>query len=105
MTDSIPTSLASTATRKALLSELEAYEHLMFEPMTQPDLDSLYALYADWQQRLGDSPEAIAVCDALDTFIEANIDEGQASRVEQAYLDLVATVQQVGSSGAPPSGE
>lgn len=43
--------------------------------------------------RLGDSPEAIAICDALDTFIEANIDEGWESRVEQAYLDLVATVQ------------
>ena len=85
--------MIATATRKALLAELEAYEHLMFEPMTQADLNGLYALYADWLQRLGDSPEAIAVCDALDTFIEANIDEGRESRVEQAYLDLVATVQ------------
>ena len=81
---------------KALLSELEAHEHLMFEPMTQADLDGLYALYAEWVQRLGDSPEAIAVCDALDTFIEANIDEGVESRVEQVYLDLVATVQAEG---------
>jgi len=85
--------MIATTTRKALLSELEAYEHLMFEPMTQADLDGLYELYADWVQRLGDSPEAIAVCDALDTFIEANIDEGAESRVEQEYLDLVAAVQ------------
>ena len=93
MTDLIYTSpLASTATRNAFLSQLEAYKHLMFEPMTQADLNSLYALYMDWLQRLGDSPEAIAVCDALDTFIEANIDEGWESHVEQAYLDLVATV-------------
>ena len=33
-----------TATRKALLSELQAYEHLMFEPMTQADLNGLYAV-------------------------------------------------------------
>ena len=83
----------------ALLAELEGYEHLMFESMTQVDLDSLYALYSDWQQRLGDSPEAIALCDALDTFIESNIDEGQESHVEQAYFGLVATVQQSGSVG------
>lgn len=87
--------LASTVTRKALLSELEGYEHLMFEPMTQADLNGLYALYADWLQRLGDSPEAIAVCDALDTFIEANIEDDGAGddAIERAYLDLVATVQ------------
>ena len=88
--------MIATATRKALLSELEAYEHLMFEPMTQADLNGLYELYAEWVQRLGDSPEAIALCDALDTFIETNIDEGQESRVEQEYLDLVATVQAEG---------
>jgi hypothetical protein len=82
-------------THTALLAELEGYEHLVFEPMTQADLDSLYALYSDWQQRLGDSPEAIAICDALDSFIEANIDEGQESHVEQAYLDLVAAVNAV----------
>lgn len=87
--------MIATATRKALLAELEAYEHLMFEPMTQDDLNDLYALYAEWAQRLGDSPEAIAVCDALDTFIEANIDEGPESHVEQAYLDLVAVIQTV----------
>jgi len=85
--------MIATATRKALLAELEAYEHLLFEPMTQADLNGLYALHDEWVERLGDSPEAIAVCDALDTFIEANIDEGRESRVEQAYLDLVATVQ------------
>lgn len=62
--------------------------------MTQDDLSGLYALYTEWMQRLGDSPEAIALCDALDTFIEGNIDEGWESCVEQAYLDLVATVRQ-----------
>jgi len=87
--------MIATTTRKALLAELEAYEHLMFEPMTQTDLNGLYALYAEWVQRLGDSPEAIAVCDALDTFIEANIEDGGAGddAIERAYLDLVATVQ------------
>jgi hypothetical protein len=43
----------------------------------------------------GNSPEAIALCDALDTFIEANIDEGLESHVEQAYLDLVAAINTV----------
>lgn len=87
-----------TALRSALLAELEAFEHLLFEPMTQADLDALYALYDQWQEVLGDSPEAIALCDALDEFIEACIDDdgaGDAS-VERAYLDLVATVQEGG---------
>ncbi|MDR5900470.1 hypothetical protein QC823_16015 [Halomonas vilamensis] len=51
------------ATRTALLTELETYEHLLFEPMTQADLDGLYALYDQWLATLGDSPEAIALCD------------------------------------------
>jgi len=78
------------STRAELLTELEGYEHLMFEPMAQADLDGLYALYDQWRATLGDSPEAIALCDALDIFIEAEIEDGD---VEQAYLDLVATVQ------------
>jgi len=81
-----------------LLAELEAYEHLLFEPMTQADLDSLYALYDQWRATLGDSPEAIALCDALDDFIGAGIEDDGAGddRIEQAYLALVATVQEGG---------
>lgn len=84
------------ATRTALLAELEGYEHLLFEPMTQADLDSLYALYDQWQATLGDSPEAIALSDALDDFIGACIEDDGAGddSVERAYLDLVSTVQQ-----------
>ena len=84
-----------TATRTALLAELEAYEHLLFEPMTQADLDGLYALYDAWVARLGDSPEAIALCDALDDFIGVGIEDDGAgdNAVERAYLALVATVQ------------
>jgi len=83
------------ATRTALLAELEGYEHLMFEPMTQADLDGLYALYDQWRADLGDSPEAIALCDALDDVIGACIeDDGLGDeRIERAYLALVATVQ------------
>ncbi|WP_373190455.1 hypothetical protein [Halomonas sp.] len=86
------------ATRKALLAELEGFEHLLFEPLTQADLDGLYALYDQWRATLGDSPEAIALCDALDTVIEACIDDSGAGEdsVERAYLDLVATVQEGG---------
>lgn len=80
-------------TRTALLAELEGYERLLFEHMTQADLDGLYTLYDQWQATLGDSPEAIALCDALDDFIEAGIDDGN---MERAYLDLVAIVQNGG---------
>ncbi|KXS36827.1 hypothetical protein [Modicisalibacter sp. 'Wilcox'] len=80
-------------TREALLATLAGYEHLLFESMGQADYDALRALYADWVERLGDSPEAIAICDALDDFIDANVEEGDA---ERAYFDLVATVQQAG---------
>ncbi|MCP1319178.1 hypothetical protein [Vreelandella lionensis] len=84
--------------RTAMLAELEGYEHLLFEPMTQADLDGLYALYATWCVRLGESPEAIALCDALDDFIGASIhDEGTGDdAIERAYLHLVATVQRGG---------
>ncbi|MEA2120079.1 hypothetical protein [Halovibrio sp. HP20-50] len=82
------------ATRTALLAELEAYEHLLFEPMTQADLDGLYALYDQCQATLGDSPEAIALCDALSDFIGACIEDDGAGddAVERAYLALVAMV-------------
>lgn len=88
-----------TESRTALLAELEAFEHLLFEPMTQVDLDGLYALYAQWQAVLGDSPEAIALCDALDDVIGAGIEDGGAEddSVERAYLALVATVQEGGA--------
>ena len=83
------------ATRTALLAELEGYEHLLFEPMTQADLDGLYALYNQWKITLGGSPEAIALCDALDDFIGACIEDDGAGddTIERAYLELVATVQ------------
>lgn len=83
------------AIRTALLAELEAYEHLLFEPMPQADLDSHYALYNQWQAMLGDFSEAIALCDALDNFIGACIEDDGAGddAVERAYLALVATVQ------------
>ncbi|TDO10661.1 hypothetical protein [Halomonas ventosae] len=80
-------------TREALLATLAGYEHLLFESMGQADYDALRAVYADWVERLGDSPEAIAICDALDDFIDANVEEGDA---ERAYFDLVASVQQGG---------
>lgn len=88
-----------SAIRTALLAELEAFEHLLFEPMTQADLDRLYDLYAAWCERLGDSPEAIALCDALDEFIEACIEDDGAGgdTIERAYLALVATVQEDGA--------
>jgi len=83
------------AIRTALLAELEAYEHLLFESMTQADLHGLYALYNQWQTTLGDSPEAIALCDALDDFTGACVEDDGAGddAVERAYLALVATVQ------------
>ena len=87
--------LIPSVTRTALLAELEGYEHLLFEPMNQADLDGLYALYDQWRATLGDSPEAIALCDALDNFIGACIEDDGAGddAVERAYLALVATVQ------------
>jgi hypothetical protein len=77
------------------LAELEAFEHLLFEPMTQADLAGLYARYDQWQASLGDTPEAIALCDALDDVISACIDDSGAGddSIEQAYMALVATVQ------------
>jgi hypothetical protein len=83
------------------VSELQAYEHLLFEQISQADLQRLYALYADWQQRLEDSPEAVALCDALDTFIEANLEAGPTPEVEQAYLGLVQLIK---ATSARPQG-
>ena len=81
-----------SAARSVLLAELEAYEHLLFEPITQADLDSLYALYTRWQRSLDDSPAAIALCDALEYLIDACIEStGPADHhIEQAFMDLVA---------------
>jgi len=91
--------LIPSATRTALLVELEGYEHLLFEPMSQADLDGLYALYNQWQTTLGDSPEAISLCDGLDDLIGACIEDDGAGddAVERAYLALVATVQEGGA--------
>ncbi|MEA3643902.1 MAG: hypothetical protein VBE63_28830 [Lamprobacter sp.] len=83
----------SASTRAKLLAELERVEHLLFEPMTQADLDRLYALSDRWTEPLGDSPEAIALCDALDDFIAAGIEDGD---VEKAYRELVERVQRSG---------
>ncbi|MGM0984665.1 MAG: hypothetical protein ACQEXG_14785 [Pseudomonadota bacterium] len=89
----------ASAIRNALVIQLEDYEHLLFEPMTQADLDGLYELYGQWQAVLGDSPEAIALCDALYDFIGAGIEDGGGGgdSVERAYLALVATVQEGGA--------
>lgn len=88
-----------SAIRTVLIAELEGVEHLLFEPMTQADLDGLYALYATWCERLGEAPEAIALCNALDEFIEACIEDNGAGddTIERTYLSLVATVQEGGA--------
>ncbi|MCD6010049.1 hypothetical protein [Halomonas sp. IOP_31] len=94
MTDAhAPQTPISTPVRDALLAELENYEHLAFVLMTQADLDGLRSLYAGWVRRLGDSPEAVAICDALDDFIDACIEDADISR---AHQDLVATIQEGG---------
>ena len=77
-----------------MLAELQGFEHLLFEPMTQADLDQLTALFERWVAELGDHPEAIALSDALDDFIAAGIEDGN---VERAYLELVETVQRGGA--------
>ncbi|MBK1618599.1 hypothetical protein CKO42_09135 [Lamprobacter modestohalophilus] len=82
-----------------LLAELEGFEHLLFEPMTQTDLDRLYALSERWTEQLGDSPEAIALCDALEDFIGAGIEDAD---VEKAYRELVECVQQTPSRVSHP---
>ena len=80
-------------TRETLLAELEGFEHLLFEPMAQADLDALERMQQQWTLQLGDSPNAIALCDALGDFIGAGIEDGD---IEQAYLELVALIQRGG---------
>jgi hypothetical protein len=47
--------------RSTLLATLEPYEHLLFEPMAQRDLDGLVTLQAQWEAQLGDSAAAIEI--------------------------------------------
>lgn len=49
-----------------LLAGLESTEHMLFAPMSQQDYDRLRVMYSDWVVRLGYSPEAVMICDALD---------------------------------------
>jgi hypothetical protein len=84
----------------ALLAALEPFEHLLFEPLTQADLDRLQALSQHWQQTLGNTPDAIALLDALDDFTEACIQDGDT---ESAYLDLVQSVYTLEGSQSPAS--
>lgn len=93
----MPETLANTPlsadTRAELLLELETLEPLIFELLTQSELDRVCQLYDDWVARLGDGPQAVRVCNALDDFIDACIEDADA---ERAYLDLVDAVQQSG---------
>lgn len=50
------------ATRTALLTELEGYEHMLFESMVQTDLDSRTALYDQWRAPLGVTPPKLLPC-------------------------------------------
>lgn len=90
----MPTALATHPSQQ-LTQALEAFEHLMFEPMQQTDLDQLYALYEHWQSSLGDTPDAIAICDALDDFITVSIEYAglEEAIVEQVYFELVELIQ------------
>lgn len=86
-------------TRRRLQAQLEEEVHLLHEPLSQADLDRLYALYDHWQDTLGDSPEAIALSDALDDFISACIEAGEGGdpTVEQTYMALLQSVQEGGA--------
>ena len=77
-----------------LLQQLEAYEHLLFEPLEQTSLDALIVLQAQWERALGHSPDAFRVTEALQDFIECLIylDDTQHHQVEQAYLDIVNSI-------------
>lgn len=103
MTDSLDSKSPSetpipSATRTALLSELQGFEHLLLEPMTQVDLGRLYVLYEAWVECLGDSPEAVVLCNGLGDFIDACIEDDWAAddALEQAYFDLVVMVHEGG---------
>ncbi|MGC9457930.1 MAG: hypothetical protein ACP5DC_10475 [Halothiobacillaceae bacterium] len=74
--------------KRYLRAQIEPLEYLAFALIEQDDLDRLTALYAQWVAQLGDSPEAIALCDALDDWIDACIDD--RADAARAYLDLMA---------------
>jgi hypothetical protein len=76
-------------TRSALLAELESYEHLLFEPMAQRDLDGLVALQAHWEAQWGDSPAAIALTEALGDWIDACVHEVNQTQAWQALINAV----------------
>ncbi|WP_311945017.1 hypothetical protein [Halomonas piscis] len=88
----------SHATRQTLMHQLESYEFLLFEPMTQADLDGLHALYDRWRHTLGDSPEANVLCAALSDVIRAGIADGGRSKdhLKRAYMALFAAVRRGG---------
>jgi hypothetical protein len=73
----------------ALLAELESYEHLLFEPVTQHDLDGLLALQAHWEAQWGDSPAAIALTEALGDWIDACVHEVNQTPAWQAMINAV----------------
>ncbi len=75
--------------RSALLAELESYEHLLFEPITQRDLDSLLALQTHWEALCGDSPAAIALTEALGDWIDAWVHETVQAQAWQALINAV----------------
>ncbi len=77
------------ASRSALLAELEPYEHLLFEPMDQRDLDGLLALQAHWEAQWDDSPAAIALTEALGDWIDACVHEVNQAQAWQALINAV----------------
>ncbi len=76
-------------TRSVLLAELEAFEHLLFEPMQQRDLDGLLALQTHWEAQWGDSPAAIALTEALGDWIDACVHEVNQTPAWQALINAV----------------
>jgi hypothetical protein len=75
--------------RSALLAELESYEHLLFEPVTQHDLDGLLALQAHWEALCDDSAAAIALTEALGDWIDACVHETDQAQAWQALINAV----------------
>jgi len=75
--------------RSALLAELESYEHLLFEPMAQRDLDGLLTLQTHWEALCGDSPAAIALTEALSDWIDACVHEVNQTQAWQAMINAV----------------
>lgn len=93
----------SNTTRKTLTLQLEDDEHLLFEPITQQDLARLYAMHDHWRATLGDSSEAVALCDALKDFIHVGVhgDGKGKDALKRAYMALFHTVRQGGKKVAP----